>query len=276
MNQFLHGVARATAEAFPLRGPVLEVGSFLVPGQEGVGDLRPLFPGRDYVGLDMRPGPGVDVVGDVENLGFPAASFGTVVALSTFEHVRRFWRGFDEVFRVLRPDGALFVSVPFDLHLHGYPSDYWRFTAEALDLLLDRYPRRVIGTQGPRTKPHNVWALALRERADPVTPAQLADYRRLIGEYARQPLPWGRRARYWLGRLLCGRRPFTPWFDRERWGVELKEGRPLERDTAEDRRAPARGDGVRRQLELPGPAAGLPAVADAETPAGAAGGDRRR
>jgi SAM-dependent methyltransferase len=276
MNQFLHGVARATAEAFCLPGPVLEIGSYLVSGQEGIGDLRPLFPGRHYVGLDMRPGPGVDLVGDVESLDLPTASVGTVVALSTFEHVRRFWRGLDEVFRVLRPDGALLISVPFNLHLHGFPSDYWRFTADGLDLLLDRYPVRLLGTQGPRTKPHNVWALALRERGTRITPAQLTEYRRLIGEYARQPLPLGRRLRYWVGRLICGRRPFTPWFDRERWSVELKEGRPLEPFAYEDRRPTARGVGVRRQLELPGPAEGLPAFAEAAPAGPAAGGDRRR
>src|SRR5258707_1552657 len=107
MNQFLQGIAPAAAETFSLPGPILEIGSYLVSGQEGIGDLRPLFPGRDYIGLDMRPGPGVDLVGDVEALDLPTASVGTVLALSTFEHVQHFWRGFDEVFRVLRPDRAL-------------------------------------------------------------------------------------------------------------------------------------------------------------------------
>ena len=41
MNRFLHGVARAAAETFELPGPVLEIGSYLVPGQEEIADLRP-------------------------------------------------------------------------------------------------------------------------------------------------------------------------------------------------------------------------------------------
>ena len=75
MNQFLHGVARAVAETFDLAGPVLEVGSYKVKGQEEIGDLRPLFKGKNYLGIDMRPGPGVDQVADVEALPFRDGSF---------------------------------------------------------------------------------------------------------------------------------------------------------------------------------------------------------
>src|SRR5205823_648837 len=139
MNRFLHGVARAAAETFELPGPVLEIGSYLVPGQEEIADLRALFADKDYLGIDVRPGPGVDQVADVEALPFGDASVGTVIAMNTFEHVPRFWRGFEEVYRVLRPDGALLVSCPFYFHIHNYPSDYWRFTPEALGLLLHNY-----------------------------------------------------------------------------------------------------------------------------------------
>src|SRR5260370_10584814 len=100
MSPFLHGLARAMAGAFALPGRVLEVGAYQVPGQEDIADLRGLFPGRPYTGLDVRPGPGVDLVADVEALPQADASVGTVLALSTFEHVRHFWKGLDEVHRV--------------------------------------------------------------------------------------------------------------------------------------------------------------------------------
>src|SRR5439155_8484425 len=97
MNHFLHGVARAVAETFDLPGPILEIGSYQVAGQEEIIDLRTLFAGKPYLGVDVRPGPGVDQVADVEALPQADASVGTVIALSTFEHVPHFWRGFDEV-----------------------------------------------------------------------------------------------------------------------------------------------------------------------------------
>jgi SAM-dependent methyltransferase len=222
MNRFFRGVARAVAESFHLPGPVLEVGSLQVEGQGGLIDLRGLFPGREYVGIDARPGPGVDRVADVEALPFADGSFGTVVAMSAFEHVRRFWVGFEEVRRVLRPDGAFLVACPFYFHVHAYPSDYWRFTPEGFEVLLEGYPARVLGWHGPDRRPLGVWAVAFRERAAAPTAEQLSAYRRKLGEYAREPLAWPRRLRYGLGRLIAGRRPFAPYLDRERWHTELR------------------------------------------------------
>ena len=49
---------RLVAETFDCPGPVFEFGSYQVEGQEGYANLRALFPGREYVGCDMRPGPG--------------------------------------------------------------------------------------------------------------------------------------------------------------------------------------------------------------------------
>src|SRR6516164_1957313 len=145
MNCFLHGVARALAETFVLPGPILEVGSYQVPGQEEIADLRGLFPGKAYTGVDVRPGPGVDYVANVEDLPHADRSVGTVIAMNTFEHVPHFWRGFAEVRRVLRSDGAFLVCCPFYFHIHNHPSDYWRFTPSAFDLLLEDYPQRIIG-----------------------------------------------------------------------------------------------------------------------------------
>lgn len=222
MNRFLNGVVRAAAGAFRLPGPVLEIGSFQVRGQEEIADLRPFFPDTPYLGVDARPGPGVDEIADVEDLPYPDGSFGTVLALNTFEHVRRFWRGFDEVSRVLRPGGVLVVTAPFYFHIHAHPGDYWRFTPDALDVLLEGYPHRLLGWQGPAKRPAHVWAVAFREGAAPPAADDLARFRALVGRHAREPLPWGRRLRYGLGRWLCGRGPFAPYLDRERWEIEWR------------------------------------------------------
>ncbi|HEX4590444.1 MAG TPA: class I SAM-dependent methyltransferase [Gemmataceae bacterium] len=222
MNQFLRGVVRAVVESFDLPGPVLEIGSYQVAGQEHAINLRSLFPGKEFIGVDFREGPGVDCVADVETLPQASGSVGTVIAVSTFEHVRHFWRGFDEVYRVLRPDGVLVVACPFYFHVHGYPSDYWRFTPQALELLLDRYPNRILGWHGAVRRPANVWGVAFREKCEPPTVGQYEKYRRLLKEYAREPLPWRRKLVYQLGRLICGRRPFAPHLDRERWQTEFR------------------------------------------------------
>ncbi len=222
MNQFLRGVARALAESFPLPDPIVEIGSYQVEGQDDLVNLRGLFPGRPYVGVDFRAGPGVDCVASVENLPQADASVGTVIAFSTFEHVQRFWVGFEEVHRILRPDGVFLVACPFYFHQHGYPSDYWRFTPQAFEFLLAKYPTRILGWHGPDRRMLNVWAAAFREQSMKPTPEQFARYQTLLASYAKEPLAPGRRLLYQMGRVLCGRRPFAPHLDRERWQTQLQ------------------------------------------------------
>lgn len=246
MNHFLNGVARATSEAFNLPGPILEIGSYLVPGQEDVADLRTLFPGKPYTGVDMRAGPGVDCIADVEDLPQASGSVGTVIAMSTFEHVPRFWRGFDEIHRVLRPDGVLLVSCPFYFHIHSYPSDYWRFTPEALHVLLEDYPTRIVGWHGVKNRPADVWAVAFGERHPPVRDEDVTRYRALLAAYAREPLNWLKKWRYRLAGLVSGRHPVASYLAQNQWEIVLhRDPRPpVRRKTAHV--APAEQEAVCR------------------------------
>lgn len=222
MNQFLRGVVRASAEAFDLPEPIMEIGSYQVAGQESIANLRTFFRRKEYIGIDNRPGPGVDCVADVESLPQPKGSIGTVIAISTFEHVPRFWHGFEEVHRVLRPDGVLLVACPFYFYIHAFPSDYWRFTPAALDLLLDIYPTRILGWHGPPRRPINVWALVFREAYRSVTRDQFEKYRGLLHIYARQPVRWKKKLLYNIGRFLFGRRPFAPYLEQDHWECQCR------------------------------------------------------
>jgi SAM-dependent methyltransferase len=223
MTGFLRGVARAMIESFDLPDPILEIGSYQVDGQEDLVNLRSLFAGRPYTGVDFRAGPGVDRVENVERMSLPDASAGTVLAFSVFEHVKHFWKGFDEVHRVLRPDGVFLVCCPFYFHVHAYPSDYWRFTPEAFDTLLQPYPTRLLGWHGPERRPLNVWAAAFREEAKVPTAEQYDSYHAKMDEYAKEPMSLRQRVRYGLGRVLCGRRPFAAHLDREKWQSEVRK-----------------------------------------------------
>src|SRR5205807_6287380 len=98
-------------------------------------------------------------------------------------------------------------------YIHSYPSDYWRFTPEALSVLLADYPQKILGWHGPARRPLNVWAIAFRPGHPPITTAQFERYKLLLDRYARPQLRWSRLMRYYAGRLLCGRRPFAPFLD---------------------------------------------------------------
>ena len=156
---------RLVAETFDCPGPVFEFGSYQVEGQVDYADLRGLFPGKDYVGCDMRPGPGVDRVEDVSAISLPDGSAGTVLCIETFEHVFEVRRAFDEVFRILKPGGLFVITSPLNFRIHGYPDDYWRMTPNCLRRMLDALRRAADGLQGYHKFPHSVMGLGLKAPA---------------------------------------------------------------------------------------------------------------
>lgn len=150
------------AETLECPAPIVEFGAYQVDGQEGFADLRSLFPGRKYIGCDMRPGPGVDLVEDVTAINLPDGSAGTVLCIETFEHVFEVRRGFDEVFRLLKPGGVFVITSPLNFRIHGYPDDYWRMTPSCLRRLLEPYAARLSGYQGYHAFPHTVMGVGIK------------------------------------------------------------------------------------------------------------------
>lgn len=150
---------RIIAESFDCPGPIYEFGSFQVEGQEQYADLRSLFPGRKYVGCDMRPGPGVDVVQDVSAMTLGTGTVGTILCIETFEHVFEVRKAFDEVFRVLKPGGLFIITSPLNFRIHAYPDDYWRMTPNCLRRMLGPYEAKACGYQGHEKFPHTVMAV---------------------------------------------------------------------------------------------------------------------
>lgn len=119
-----------------LRGPYLEVGARDYGTTQ---DLRSLFAGSgDYLGVDLSAGPGVDQVldlaGPLETVeaALGGRRFGTIFCLSVLEHVEQPFRMAENLTHLLAPGGHLCVGVPFAFKIHGYPSDYWRFTPDGV------------------------------------------------------------------------------------------------------------------------------------------------
>lgn len=167
MRQNVRDLVEAFAGAFSVPEPVVEIGAFQVPGQEGFADLRPLFAGRRFIGCDLRSGPGVDRVEDVHRLTFADASVGTVVTVDTLEHVANPFLAVGEIHRVLRPGGLLLMISVMDFPIHDFPSDFWRFTPAAFRLLLEGFAFSLVGFQGDPLKPHTIVGVGARAAAPP-------------------------------------------------------------------------------------------------------------
>lgn len=112
----------------PAKGRTLIVGSMI---ESGKADRRLAFP--EALGVDMRDGPGVDrVVNLEEQLPADLGTFAHVECWSVLEHSRRPWLLAANIERLLVPGGTLHLTVPFIWRYHDYPGDLWRFTHEGV------------------------------------------------------------------------------------------------------------------------------------------------
>jgi SAM-dependent methyltransferase len=93
---------------------------------------------RRYVGVDINPGPSVDVVCDAHELSSKfGEEFDVVYCVSVFEHLLMPWKAVVEINRVLRPGGLLFISTHPCWPKHAEPWDFYRFQREAFPGLLN-------------------------------------------------------------------------------------------------------------------------------------------
>ncbi|MBI3477681.1 MAG: class I SAM-dependent methyltransferase [Acidobacteria bacterium] len=121
---------------------VLDVGGRIQP-------YRPLLNGRirDYYSLDLVAGPLVSAVGKAEALPFPDNHFDLVFCTQMLEYVPVPQEAIDEIHRVLRPSGCLFLSAPAVFPRDSDP-EYWRFLPSSLQLLLRNFSNVEIAAEG--------------------------------------------------------------------------------------------------------------------------------
>ena len=150
------------AQFLPFKEPIYEFGALQVPGQEGFADLRPLFPGKVYVGTDMQQGPGVDKVVDLHHMKLFPRSVGTALILDTVEHVEYPRQAVKNIYRVLKKNGFIVISSHMKFPIHAYPQDYWRFTPEGLKSLLNPFPTVFVDSSGDEDFPHSVFGFACK------------------------------------------------------------------------------------------------------------------
>src|SRR5262245_22184991 len=114
-----------------------------VGAQDVNGSLRSVAPPNNhYIGIDFVEGKGVDIViTDPYKLPIEDNSIDVVVCSSCFEHSEFFWLLFNDIQRILKPDGLFYLNVPSNGVFHRYPVDCWRFYPDS-GVALQNWARR--------------------------------------------------------------------------------------------------------------------------------------
>jgi SAM-dependent methyltransferase len=190
MMRAVNTAIRLVAETFDPSGPIVEVGSYYLAGNEQLSNLRPYFPGREYIGCDVRPGSGVDRLENAESLTFANGSVGAFVSCDMIGHTPRPARVVAEARRVLRDDGIAAITAPFSYRLNGFPTDYWRFTASGLWVLFDEagFEDITVFSLGPSSKPRVVIGVAAAVASEEHARRKRQFEQRAIEAYSRNRL----------------------------------------------------------------------------------------
>ena len=117
---------------------VLDIGGRYQP-------YRPLFEGRTarYIACDILRTQLVNVVGNGEALPFLPNTFDVVVATQVFEYFSEPSRAAQQIHTVLKPRGALIMSVA-SLAPRFVDDECWRFTPKAISAILSSFSQVTI------------------------------------------------------------------------------------------------------------------------------------
>lgn len=141
---------RVEIDLYVIRDFVRQAGASLPPGAwvldagAGEGYYKPDFTHTRYVGIDLAVGDArwdygnLDAIGDLARLPFGSNTFDAALCTQVLEHVPEPLGVLEEIRRVLKPGGQVFVSAPQSWHQHQKPHDFYRYTSFGLCYLMER------------------------------------------------------------------------------------------------------------------------------------------
>lgn len=116
-------------------------------GLQGVRPMLEAWGPREYIGVNMLPGPTVDRICRVEEVleEFGPNTFDIVVCTEMLEHVEDWRRAVSNAKQVCREGGRLlFTTRSQGFPFHSGPYDYWRYEVSDFERIFADFPGAVI------------------------------------------------------------------------------------------------------------------------------------
>lgn len=110
---------------------------------------------KDVINVDAYPFSGVNIVADISDLPFADNSIDIIISEYTLEHVKNPLKVMQEIHRVLKPDGKIYITVPFVAGFHSSPNDFYRWSKQGLKELLGNFKEIDCGIRSGPTSAMN-------------------------------------------------------------------------------------------------------------------------
>lgn len=138
-RRFVSSVYATHNDSRPIRSSLGQCLGLLGPGSRGLAvgaGSTQLHP--SVINLDLVSGETIDVCASAEQLPFPDEFFDLVLSQEVLEHVRDPFQAMKEMKRVLKKGGTIYCQVPFIIGYHPGPNDFWRFTKEGIQEMVQK------------------------------------------------------------------------------------------------------------------------------------------
>lgn len=117
----------------------------------GAGYPEDKYQFANVVYQDLLHFPITDVVSSARHLPFKDNTFDGVVSLSVFEHVKDPFNIANEIYRVCKPGGEIYIDTAFMQPYHADPDHYYNMTISGLENLFRKF-RKIDSGVGPHQK----------------------------------------------------------------------------------------------------------------------------
>lgn len=115
-----------------LKGLTLDMGCGVRPYRKYLTSVS------EYVGMDENNNVNPDIVAKAERIPFGDNYFDSLLCMEVLEHLPEPETALKEIYRVLKKEGYVFISVPQEWPLHYEPNDFFRFTKYGIEYLLKK------------------------------------------------------------------------------------------------------------------------------------------
>ena len=134
-RKYLLDFARQAASSIPPGAAVLDAGAGKSPYKHLFVEAR--YESADFCQVDQKTYGDITYVCDLSHIPVPDGNYDLVLLTQVLEHVPEPRLVLQEINRVLKPGGVLWLSAPLYFEEHDIPFDFYRYTQYGLKHQLD-------------------------------------------------------------------------------------------------------------------------------------------